>query len=40
MRYGHSGKTASPKHKVLVDEFVRRLAAVIAWDFCAVDATV
>ncbi|WP_454254021.1 type II toxin-antitoxin system VapC family toxin [Pseudomonas sp. Marseille-Q7302] len=40
MRYGQIGKRASPKHKVLVDEFVRRLDAVIAWDLCAVDATV
>ncbi|QEU01861.1 type II toxin-antitoxin system VapC family toxin [Pseudomonas oryzihabitans] len=40
MRYGQIGKKASPKHKVLVDEFVRRLDAVIAWDLRAVDATV
>ena len=40
MRYGQIGKRASPKHKVLVDEFVRRLDAVIAWDLRAVDATV
>ena len=40
MRYGQIGKKASPKHKVLVDEFVRRLDAVIAWDLHAVDATV
>jgi len=40
MRYGQVGKKASPKHKVLVDEFVRRLDAVIAWDLRAVDATV
>lgn len=40
MRYGQVGKKASPKHKVLVDEFVRRLDAVIAWDLRAVDVTI
>ena len=40
LRYGQVGKKASPKHKVLVDEFVRRLDAVIAWDLRAVDTTV
>lgn len=40
MRYGQIGKKASPKHKVLVDEFVRRLDGVIPWDLRAVDATV
>jgi len=40
MRYGQIGKKASPKHKVLVDEFVRRLDGVIPWDLGAVDATV
>lgn len=40
MRYGQVGKKASPKHKVLVDEFVRRLDGVIPWDLRAVDATV
>ncbi|PAU76073.1 type II toxin-antitoxin system VapC family toxin [Halomonas salipaludis] len=40
MRYGQLGKKASAKHKILVDEFVRRLDAVLAWDQSAVDATV
>lgn len=40
MRYGQIGKKASPKHKILVDEFVRRLDALIAWDLRSVDATV
>lgn len=40
MRYGQIGKKASPKHKVLVDEFVRRLDGVVPWDLRAVDATV
>jgi len=28
MRYGQIGKKASPKHKTLVDEFLRRLDEV------------
>jgi hypothetical protein len=40
MRYGQIGKKVAPKHKTLVDEFVRRLDAVLPWDQIAVDATV
>ncbi len=40
MRYGQIGKKASAKHKPLVDEFVKRLDAVLPWDQPAVDATV
>ena len=40
MRYGQIGKKASPKHKTLVDEFVKRLDEVLPWDQSAVDATV
>lgn len=40
MRYGQIGKKASPKHKALVDEFVKRLDAVLPWDQSAIDATV
>lgn len=40
MRYGQIGKKASPKHKMLVDEFVKRLDAVLPWDQRAVDSTV
>lgn len=40
MRYGQIGKKASAKHKLLVDEFVKRLDAVLPWDKQAVDATV
>lgn len=40
MRYGQIGKKASPKHKTLVDEFVKRLDEVLPWDHAAVDATV
>lgn len=40
MRYGQIGKKASAKHKTLVDEFIKRLDAVLPWDKQAVDATV
>lgn len=39
MRFGAIGKKASPKHNVLVDEFVKRLDAVLPWGIAAVDAT-
>ena len=38
MRYGATGKKASPKHGVLVDEFLRCLDAVLPWDVAAVDS--
>ena len=40
MRYGEIGKKASPKHAVLVNEFIRRLDAILPWDRHAVDATI
>tara|TARA_R110000824_G_scaffold215380_1_gene401619 strand:+ start:891 stop:1259 length:369 start_codon:yes stop_codon:yes gene_type:complete len=40
MRYGQIGKKASAKHKMLIDEFVERVDAVLSWDQRAVDATV
>ena len=40
MRYGQIGKKASPKHKTLVDEFVKRLDEVLPWGQAAVDATI
>lgn len=40
MRYGQIGKKVSPKHKTLVDEFVKRLDEVLPWGQAAVDATV
>ncbi|MBE9610906.1 type II toxin-antitoxin system VapC family toxin [Chitinilyticum litopenaei] len=40
MRYGQIGKKASPKHSVLVDEFIRRIDGILPWDSHAVDATV
>ncbi|MBD2858944.1 type II toxin-antitoxin system VapC family toxin [Spongiibacter sp. KMU-158] len=38
MKYGSIGKKASPKHATLVEEFVKRLDAILAWDRDAVDA--
>ena len=38
MRYGCIGKKASPKHTVLVDQFLKCLDAVLSWDIEAVDA--
>ena len=40
MRYGEIGKKASPKHAVLVNEFIRRLDAILPWDRYTVDATI
>lgn len=39
MRFGCTGKKASPRHAQLVDAFCSRLNAVLAWDRAAVDAT-
>lgn len=40
IRYGQIGKKASPRHKTLVNDFVRRLDEILPWDHRAVDATV
>ena len=40
LRFGAIGKKSSPKHNVIVDDFMERLDAVLAWDLNAVDATV
>lgn len=40
MRYGQIGKKASPKHAILVDEFVQRIDGILPWDHAAVDATI
>ena len=40
MRYGEIGKKASPKPAVLVNEFIRRLDAILPWDRYTVDATI
>ncbi|HFT5242917.1 TPA: type II toxin-antitoxin system VapC family toxin [Yersinia enterocolitica] len=39
MRFGAIGKKASPKHTYLVEEFVKRLDAVLPWDIAAIDTT-
>jgi len=39
MRYGQIGKKSSPKHKKLVDEFVRYLDEILPWDKKAVEST-
>ncbi len=40
LRFGAIGKKSSPKHNVIVDEFMNRIDSVLAWDLNAVDATV
>jgi len=40
MHYGLLGKKSSPKHALLVSEFLKRIDEVLAWDRQAVDATV
>mgnify|MGYP002712203994 FL=1 len=39
MRFGAIGKKASPKHTTLIDEFIKRLDAILPWDKNAVDTT-
>lgn len=39
LRFGAIGKKGSPKHGILVDEFVDRIDRVLPWDRAAVDAT-
>lgn len=39
MQYGLLGKKASPKHAVLVAEFLKRVDEILPWDKAAVDAT-
>jgi tRNA(fMet)-specific endonuclease VapC len=39
MRYGSTGKKASPKHAGLVSAFVARLDGILPWDAAAVDET-
>lgn len=39
MRFGCTGKKASPRHAQRVDAFCSRLDAVLPWDRAAVDAT-
>ena len=37
MRYGCVGKKASPKHTVLVDQFLKCLDNILPWDVAAAD---
>lgn len=39
LRFGAIGKKASPKHNIIVSEFMERIDVVLAWDQNAVDAT-
>ena len=39
LRFGAIGKKASPKHNIIVDEFMARIDEVLAWDKGAVEAT-
>jgi tRNA(fMet)-specific endonuclease VapC len=39
MRFGAIGKKASPKHNIIVDEFMSRIDSVLAWDQYAVEAS-
>lgn len=39
MQFGLLGKKASPKHAVLVAEFLKRVDEILPWDKNAVDAT-
>jgi len=39
LRFGAIGKKSSPKHNAIVDEFMARIDAVLAWDMGAVELT-
>ena len=39
LRFGAIGKKASPKHNLIVNEFMERIDGVLAWDQAAVDAS-
>lgn len=39
MQFGLIGKKASPKHAILVEEFLKRIDAILPWDIAAVDAS-
>ncbi|EPZ0832558.1 type II toxin-antitoxin system VapC family toxin [Vibrio cholerae] len=40
MQYGLLGKKASPKHAVLVEEFLKRVDAILPFDKAAADAAI
>ncbi|MDR3107100.1 MAG: type II toxin-antitoxin system VapC family toxin, partial [Bifidobacteriaceae bacterium] len=37
LRYGATGPKASPRHVQMVDEFAKRLDAILPWDAAAVE---
>lgn len=39
LRFGTIGTKASPKHNLIVDQFIERINAVLPWDKAAVEAT-
>ncbi|KGK40923.1 twitching motility protein PilT [Nitrincola sp. A-D6] len=39
LRFGAIGKKASPKHNMIIDQFMERVDAVLPWDKAAVEAT-
>lgn len=39
LKFGAIGKKASPKHTVIVEQFMERIDGVLPWDKGAVDAT-
>ena len=39
LRFGAIGKKASPKHSIIVDQFMERIDGVLPWDKESVDAT-
>ena len=39
LRFGAIGKKSSPKHNIIIDEFMARVDAVLSWDKGAVEAT-
>ena len=39
LRFGAIGKKASPRHNFIIDEFMVRVDAVLAWDKAAVEMT-
>lgn len=39
LRFGAIDKKASPKHNLIVDQFMERIDAVLPWDKAAVEAT-
>ncbi len=39
LKFGAIGKKASPKHGVIVNDFMSRVDSVLAWDRTAVDET-